>query len=68
MNNLGYKEYSIYGFGIGGQIAIIMAKKFGQRIKSMILHATTTYSDEKLLQNYKQLRDPDCWNDSLMIY
>ena len=44
-----------------------MSQKFGPRIKSMILHGTATYSNEKFLQNYRNLRDTECWNDSVML-
>ena len=61
VKHLGYKEYSIIGWSDGAKVGLLMAIKYSDSIKALVLTALSTYVSEKCHKVFESTKNVETW-------
>jgi valacyclovir hydrolase len=62
MKTLGVEKYSVLGWSDGGISALIMAAKYPQNVRKLVVWGANAYVTDEEIQGYESIRNTDAWN------
>ncbi|KAJ8673275.1 hypothetical protein QAD02_004537 [Eretmocerus hayati] len=65
MDILNHPKYSLVGWCAGGRTAIIMAAKFPQNIRKLVLSGTNAWIESSSIEIYQRLQNINGWPESM---
>ncbi|XP_013411453.1 valacyclovir hydrolase isoform X2 [Lingula anatina] len=65
MEKLGYSSYSLLGWSDGGNTAMIMAARYPERIRKLVMWGSNCFTTEKDMECIKAVRDLSKWSDRM---
>ncbi|XP_043264348.1 valacyclovir hydrolase-like [Colletes gigas] len=61
MKTIGYERFSLVGWSDGGITAMIMAAKYPENIRKLIIVAANSYISPREMEEYESVRNIDTW-------
>ena len=62
---IGHKKYSLLGWSDGGMTAMIMAARFPDRVRKLVVWGSASHVTKEDVDNYDKMRDINKWSEEM---
>nr|XP_002127049.2 valacyclovir hydrolase-like [Ciona intestinalis] len=66
MENLGFETYSLLGWSDGANISAVMAARWSERVRKLVIWGGNSYFTQQELELYQSIRDLSTWSKSML--